>query len=472
MAVMVIEVPEELKGLLPAMVEYVAVIKKARDRAAGGRSHDYAAVEDEVAEGVASMEQAGHRVVLQALDLDRPAVIIGGSRHTKVGRCEGTYYTLAGPVVVERSLYRKDGERNGKVVDAVSLGAGVVADGWLPRTARAMAYGVQQGTSREAAASARQSGRLPYSRSSFERVAHAVGSVYAPVRADVEDMLIEEYDLPAGARSISASLDRVNVPIEEPLPRPVGRPKKGAPKKPVARNFRQAYCGTVTLHDEDGEAMHTIRYGRMPQGDPEALCASLAGDVLAFVRERPRLKVELLCDGAPEMWKLLGAAVNEEVVGTEVGQLVDFWHTIEKVGRAAKVIHGDQSPAVVQRWKMSLLNRSSAATDIVAELAASGKEDVKVGDEQPVHEAMTYLTNHKERMDYATARRLGLPIGSGNMDATCKSLFEVRFKRCGSRWKNETGEHIVQLRALALSDRWDRAIDLTLQPLRRTVRPA
>lgn len=479
MAKMVIEVPEELRELGEALAEMVAAVQRTVARSGGGKAVDYAEVERVMSEAAGRAERGGHRAILQALDVDVPTVIIGGIRYNRVGRCEAPYHTLAGSVSVERSLYRQSGQRGGqpggKVVDPVSLRAGVVGDGWLPHTARVMAHAVQQGTSREAEATAGEYGRLPYSRSSFERVAHLVGALAVADHQDIEDALIDAYDVPAEARSVSVSLDRVCVPMEEPRPRPVGRPKKGAPKKPIERKFRQAYCGTVTLHDENGAGLHTIRYGSMPDGDIIGLRDRLVADVATLRSKQPSLKLQLLCDGAPEMWHRLEEGFTEEKFGREIHRLVDLHHLTEKLGAATRAIDGPEAArGKLTQWKLALLNRQTAAQHILQELVASGMDEGP-GEDHPVHAAISYLQSHSEdadRMNYARARQLGLPLGSGNVEATCKSLFEMRLKRCGARWKEETGQHIVQLRALALSDRWGPAVELTLRPLRLAVRPA
>ena len=66
------------------------------------------------------------------------------------------------------------------------------------------------------------------------------------------------------------------------------------------------------------------------------------------------------------------------------------------------------------------------------------------------------------------------PFGRGDSGkATNYSrLAQIRLKRPGCRWKEETGVHIVDLRALALSDRYHSAIIRALDPLRRSVSPA
>jgi hypothetical protein len=59
---------------------------------------------------------------------------------------------------------------------------------------------------------------------------------------------------------------------------------------------------------------------------------------------------------------------------------------------------------------------------VFTELHASGTRKQKAGACMPVHEAITYLEDHGERMSDAEARQQGLPIGSGGVEATCKSL--------------------------------------------------
>jgi len=474
-----IEIPEGLEALGDAVAAMIAQVQGTVSATGGGKAVDYGRVERTIAEQTGGIERAAHRAMLQALDLDVPAVVIGGRRYTKVGRCEAPYHTLAGAVAIERSLYRESGQRGGqpggRVVDPVSLRVGAVEHGWLPHTAQVIAHQVQQGTSRDAVATAEQYGRLPYARSSFERVAHVVGALAVADHQDIEDALIDAYAVPAEARSLSVSLDRVSVPMEEPRRRPVGRPRKGAPKRPVTRAFRLAYCGTVTLHDHQGAALHTIRYGCMPEGDILGMRDRLVLDVATLLTKRP-LEIALLCDGAPEMWGLLDEWFTADAFpGLPIHRLVDLHHLLEKLGAAARALDGASvASARLHRWRLALLNRRTAATHILEELVASGRDEGP-GADHPVHAAITYLQSHSQatdRMNYAGARRLGLPLGSGNVEATCKSLFELRLKRCGARWKSDSGQHIVQLRALALSDRWQPAVELTLRPLRKAVRVA
>ena len=127
---------------------------------------------------------------------------------------------------------------------------------------------------------------------------------------------------------------------------------------------------------------------------------------------------------------------------------------------------------MVQTWRLQLLTRVQTLGEIWAELHRSGQQNTVMGASRPVHEAITYLENHRLEMNYAAARKRGLPVGSGHVEAPCKSLVALRMKRPGARWKETTGGQVLQLRALALSDRWDSAMRLTLRPLRKAVRIA
>lgn len=470
MARIVIEVSDQNKQLVLAVQQFIELVTEVQQRSIGGKSIDYPKIERDIGAAAAAIEREAHRGLLASLDLDAEKVRIDGALHARVGRYEATYYTMAGPVVLERSLYRPVGERNAKVVDVISVRAGVVADGWLPQTARAMAHHVQRGTAREAEASALEIGRLVYSKSSFDRVAHAVGELYGDRNDEIEDKLIVEYEVPTEACSVSVGLDRVSMPMIEPRLRPPGRPKKRDSKRPITVAWRMAWVATVTLHDAKGDAIHTIRYGAMPDDGVESLLHGVAGDVNELLAKRPRLKVALLSDGAHELVDHLATQVATRL-DRETVQVVDFWHLAEKLAAAASVIDRDPVRRLA-RWRMRLLNVEHAVGDILRELRGSGLEHVRVGEARPVHEAITYIENHRKRMNYAAVREAGLPIGTGSTEATCKTLVQVRMKRAGSRWNTNTGRHILHLRALATSDRWDHAMELTLRPLRKPVRMA
>lgn len=468
----VVKVPVQHEALAKSMQTLVNHVAAEEKSAVGGRAVDYAKIEDRVAEDVAAIERASHAGILRALEVDAWRVTIGGKVHLRVGYSNGTFYTQSGPVEIPRASYRPAGERNGKVVNAITLRTGAYGRGWLPRTAQAMADEIQRSPSREAAASARQKNRLPYSPKSFERVGHLVGAEWLGRHADLEDKLTEMQVVPDTTAIISASLDRVSVPMVESRPRPPGRPRKNAPKRPIEIKWRMAYCGAVTLYDEEGSVLSTIRYGCMPTQDARLLCNLMANDVYLLRQKKPGVKLVLLADGAAEMWNLLEGSFPENVFGKHT-RLVDFWHLMEKLAPAAKLIYGDkEGVSVFHRWKNLLRKRKSSVDEILQELRTSGCEWKHRDDKQPVHEAITYLQNHRDRMFYSSARRQHLPIGSGSAEATCKTLVTMRMKRPGAHWKEQTGEQILKLRALACSDRWDAGMNLLHAQRRTAVRAA
>ena len=298
---MVIEIPEERKGVGEAVRTMVRQVEATWRSTRGGRTVEYAASEQQLAAGAAAIERASHQAVLQGLDMDHPRVVIESQGYHRVGRYAAEYYTLAGSVRVTRTLYRGQGQRNAKTVNAVSLRCGAVGEGWLPRTAQAMAHQLQQGTAREAETTAGMLGRLPYARSSFASVGQEVGRQYTALRTDLEAVLMEEYRLPVEAVSVSVALDRVSVPMEEAAAPKEHAAQRGARKRKIWRQFRLASWATLTVPDRKGEALPTLRYGRMPQGDVEELCQTLAQDVCTLLRKQPGLGVILLADGAPEL---------------------------------------------------------------------------------------------------------------------------------------------------------------------------
>src|SRR5437879_694508 len=96
------------------MAEHLAALQRTVSRLGGGKAVDYAEIKQAMSESAGRTELAAHRAILQSLDIDVAAVMIGGVLYTRVGRCEAPYHTMVGSVSVERSLYRQSGARGGQ----------------------------------------------------------------------------------------------------------------------------------------------------------------------------------------------------------------------------------------------------------------------------------------------------------------------------------------------------------------------
>lgn len=58
-------------------------------------------------------------------------------------------------------------------------------------------------------------------------------------------------------------------------------------------------------------------------------------------------------------------------------------------------------------------------------------------------------------MQYDKYLAMGLPIGSGVIEGTCKNLINDRMERSGMRWSPDGAEAILKLRSLDLTDLWN-----------------
>ena len=85
-----------------------------------------------------------------------------------------------------------------------------------------------------------------------------------------------------------------------------------------------------------------------------------------------------------------------------------------------------------------------------------------------LHSELTYFTNQRDRMDYADYQARGLPIGSGVVEAACKTLATQRLKRSGMSWRDGK-QAILTIRSLQQSQRWSAAWALWSAHFRVTV---
>jgi hypothetical protein len=139
--------------------------------------------------------------------------------------------------------------------------------------------------------------------------------------------------------------------------------------------------------------------------------------------------------------------------------ILDFIHAIHYAYAAAEswevegAAHWERYLALAEAiWQ----GRVSEVIQILqAELARRGVTDEKLPEDsphRPLLDALRYFTNNREKMDYPTYRRQGLPITSSPMESLIKQI-NHRVKGTEMFWLQPAGaEAILQIRAASLSE--------------------
>ncbi len=69
--------------------------------------------------------------------------------------------------------------------------------------------------------------------------------------------------------------------------------------------------------------------------------------------------------------------------------------------------------------------------------------------------ALDYFTTNAERMRYPAFRAQGMHVGSGIVEAACKTVVSTRAKRAGMRWIPEGLDAVLALRTSVLNETYD-----------------
>lgn len=152
-------------------------------------------------------------------------------------------------------------------------------------------------------------------------------------------------------------------------------------------------------------------------------------------------------DGALWIWNI----AEEQFYGAT--QIVDLFHAREHYWNVARVFFG-QDKDRLHRWteeRRTELDdgRPEAVVAAIKRLSLQGAQqdlcDKEIG----------YFEKNKERMRYAAFRKRGLFVGSGVLEAGCRTVVGQRLKQSGMHWTVRGANSIIALRCSILSNRWE-----------------
>lgn len=214
-------------------------------------------------------------------------------------------------------------------------------------------------------------------------------------------------------------------------------------------DWHEIRVATVAIEDAAGNLIERHSRARFMKVEQVAWTLIMLARSVGYQNAKARA---FIADGAAWLWKLQSAYFANAV------PILDWYHLAEHVHKAANELCG-QSTSAAAEWARRLKSelwegRSVSARALTAQELARTRSPSK---RAALQELLTYLENNETHMDYPRYRALGLPIGSGQVEAQCKTLVGGRCKQAGMRnWTYAGAESLLRLRAAKHAGTYDR----------------
>ena len=359
------------------------------------------------------------------------------------GRVPLTIDSIFGSFHIERDYFYHEGKRLGHYPTDVALG--LQEGGKTPALARLVCLeGADEASYQKAEEHLKETGGIHISARQIQRLVQQVGAA-AQTWQEREALKPLPETKPVPILYISG--DATGLPMrKEELEGRAGKQPDGSAKT------RSAYLGCVFTQHKTDEKGHPVR-------DYESTTyVSNMGPLEDF---GPLLRQEAIRRGLGQAQKtvfLVDGAEGLENMGRlnfkDALQIVDFYHGADHAGAVVEALLGSKEhpeyKARRSRWVRRLLGNGVKNLIEETRQECAGKPQA-----QKVYEALGYFMHNVERMQYRTFRRQGLFIGSGVIEAGCKTVIGSRCKQSGMFWSTPGAENILALRCIYASRRRD-----------------
>ncbi len=454
----------------PAIQGLGQFIREHRQKWAEG-TPEFEQFERELHEQVLALERELLAAELAQYDVTAEEIEVEGVTYHPTLTSPETYLSAAGPVTVRRQLYRPAG-RGSKSICPLELRAGIIGGHFTPRAARHAAFVTAHLTPGESEALFDELAGMRPSRASLDRLPKELSPHWEKHRTEWEAALRAQETVPAEATVLAISVDGVMAPMKAGAEARQAQHSEAGKHASGPTGHQEVGCGTVVLYDADGERVQTVRYGRMPESKKVTLQHQLEAEVGSILVVRPDLIRVHLADGAKDNWRLLRElAPGLPIPAQPSVEIVDYYHACDHLKEACDAAWGESTPrgkAEFERLKTLLKEAADGAEQVIRVLKYQRRRAHRRKRER-LEAELTYFRNQRPQMRYAEYRRRGLPIASGVIEATCKTLVTQRLKRSGMAWTPSGGQAILTLRSLIQSQRWHSAWELLSADFRKTV---